>query len=125
MVSEVIYFDTDEHDKIDTPLTKEQKNLIKEKFVYNGEYPYKLFVYRDQYVPVYSDDYGQQDYTVIDGKTYGGGAYNFFADEVFCSEIDYILEKKIIAAGPSPEDMEKKFFSELIAEYEEKEKKDK
>ena len=59
----------------------------------------KILYYRDRVIPVYSDDYGQQDVAIIDGVIQGAGAYNFFAVEEFMDMVDineyYALEKEI------------------------------
>lgn len=50
--------------------------------------PYAILEYRDNIFPIYSDEYGQQDYIVIDDRIVGGGAYNFYAEYDFIKAID-------------------------------------
>lgn len=59
----------------------------------------KILYYRDRVIPIYDDDYGQQDVAIIDGVIQGAGAYNFFSVEEFMDMVDlneyYALEKEI------------------------------
>lgn len=59
----------------------------------------KFLHYRDRVIPIYDDDYGQQDVAIIDGVIRGAGAYNFFSVEEFMDMVDmneyYALEKEI------------------------------
>lgn len=52
--------------------------------------------YRGLTIPVFDDDYGQQDIALINGEWCSGGSYNFHAAEVFCSRADYYLEQQSI-----------------------------
>lgn len=58
--------------------------------------PFKIIKYRGIDIPVYDDDYGQQDFAVIDGKIVSGGSYNFFADDEFIGYVDIMLEDKYL-----------------------------
>lgn len=55
--------------------------------------PYKVLRYRQHLIPVYDDDYGQQDFALIGKEIVSGGAYNFFANTCFVDSLDYSLEK--------------------------------
>lgn len=58
--------------------------------------PYKVITYRGFDIPVYNDDYGQQDFAIFMGKCISGGAYNLFSDQEFMSYVDHYLEKLFI-----------------------------
>lgn len=55
------------------------------------------FSYRGIEVNVFNDDYGQQEYCefIVAGekRDASGGCYNFWAEEVFCHQVDYALER--------------------------------
>lgn len=78
--------------QVDDPTEEEkQKYYLKEY----KEYPVGILRYRGQEVPIYIDDYGQQEFIVIDGKTYGGGTYNTLCEYDFCMIIDRIINEQI------------------------------
>lgn len=52
--------------------------------------------YRGLTIPVFADDYGQQDIALINDKWCSGGSYNFHPEEAFCSRADYYLEQQSI-----------------------------
>ena len=52
--------------------------------------------YRGVKIPVFCDDYGQQDICWFDGEWWGGGAYNFNPENDFCSFADSHIEKRLI-----------------------------
>ena len=52
--------------------------------------------YRGMTIPVFNDDYGQQDIALINEKWCSGGSYNFHPEEVFCSYADYYIEQQDI-----------------------------
>lgn len=52
-----------------------------------------LLVYDGETIPVYSDDYGQQDVMVWNGHEVGGGCYNINAATDFCYYIDHSRNK--------------------------------
>lgn len=58
----------------------------------------ELIVYRDNVIPCYDDDAGQQEVALIRGHVTGGGAYNFNYIDTFCDTLDYYLEEEYIAA---------------------------
>lgn len=58
--------------------------------------PYKVIKYRNVMIPVYDDDYGQQDFTVLFGKEISGGCYNHYSYLEFINYVDYELEKKYL-----------------------------
>lgn len=58
--------------------------------------PYKVIKYRNILLPIYIDDYGQQDFTIINDKTICGGAYNLESDLYFISKVDDMLEKQFM-----------------------------
>ena len=58
--------------------------------------PYKVIKYRNVLIPIYDDDYGQQDFTVIFGKEISGGCYNLYSYLEFINHVDYELEKKYL-----------------------------
>lgn len=59
---------------------------------------YLMYVieYRGLTIPVFDDDYGQQDIAWINGEWCSGGSYNFHAEDTFCSRADYYLEQQSI-----------------------------
>lgn len=59
---------------------------------------YLIYVidYRGLTIPVFADDYGQQDIAWINDGWCSGGSYNFHPEEVFCSRADYYLEQQNI-----------------------------
>ena len=52
--------------------------------------------YRGHKIPVFCDDYGQQDICWFDGEWWGGGAYNFNPEDDFCSFADSHIENELI-----------------------------
>ena len=60
-----------------------------------GEVSY-LLKYLDYCIPVYIDDYGQQEVAVIEGEEIGAGAYNMEAEEFFCYVLDQRFEKQFL-----------------------------
>lgn len=54
--------------------------------------PFYVIKYRNIMIPVYDDDYGQQDFAIVLGETVSGGSYNFCAAEEFCDCLDRKLE---------------------------------
>lgn len=52
-----------------------------------------LLLFDGEMVPVYADDYGQQDVMVWNGHEVGGGCYNFNAPIDFCYYIDHSRNK--------------------------------
>lgn len=76
---------------------KEQKELVyierdeKGIPIHNDE-PYQILEYKGLSIPIYSDDYGQQDFIVLGNEVFGGGAYNFGAIYDFMYLIDKWLE---------------------------------
>ena len=58
----------------------------------NYYYPHQWLYYRGEKVPVYSDEYGQQDFILYQGKECYGGAYNFCPECDFCAFIDEIKD---------------------------------
>lgn len=68
----------------------------KEKYLFEGEEPVSILYYRGKEVPVYVDDYGQQEFIVFEGKTFGGGSYNTMAEYDFCDYLDDIIDQEII-----------------------------
>ena len=78
--------------QIDPATEEEQERYFDSRW---NNKPYGILRYRGQEVPIYTDDYGQQDYMIFRGETVGGGAYNFFSDVEFCNYIDKILDNDI------------------------------
>lgn len=58
----------------------------------------ELILYRDNVIPCYDDDAGQQEVAFIHGHLVGGGAYNFNYIDFFCDALDNYLEDEYIAA---------------------------
>jgi hypothetical protein len=50
----------------------------------------KILHYRNRVIPIYDDDYGQQEVAIIDGQEIGAGTYNFFSTEEFMDAVDLI-----------------------------------
>lgn len=82
--------------------------------------PAYLLKYRNKIIPVYVDDYGQQEFAVYNGVVISGGSYNFFPEEVFAYEVDRQLENEYLDLPLSDKEKEMKFFSELMMESEDK-----
>lgn len=55
------------------------------------------FSYRGITVKVYFDDPGQQMYTIVDGETISGGAYNTDPQYEFSEAIDYAIDKIMLS----------------------------
>lgn len=83
---------TDFKPMTEKPTEEESKKLVDPE---TGDKPYAMLVYRGERVPVYLDDYGQQDYMIYRSEVYGGGAYNFNSLFDFCCIIDYMLDEGI------------------------------
>ena len=66
------------------------------KFIYEGQEPLYVIIYRDVLIPIYNDEYGQQVFAVIGGKEFSGGAYNSFPEDYFTYEADKLLEKRFL-----------------------------
>ena len=54
--------------------------------------PVSILEYRGEEIPVYCDDYGQQEFIIYKGNIYNGGAYNITAEYDFCAFIDNIKD---------------------------------
>lgn len=70
-----------------------------EDYRFENQLPFKFILYRDEKIPVYDDDYGQQDFAVIRGKVVSGGTYNFMSAEEFVYYLDRILEQEFLEKG--------------------------
>ena len=77
--------------EVEYPTEEEKQKYYLQKY---KEYPFAILNYRGQEVPIYIDDYGQQEYMVFQGKEYSGGAYNFECRKDFCCIIDDYLDRK-------------------------------
>ena len=66
------------------------------QYEFDGDWPYKLIEYRGEVIPVFYDDYGQQDYVVIRGEVCSGGSYNLNALDEFMYEMDIVLEREYL-----------------------------
>jgi len=71
---------------------EKEKHTIKNGSV--KEVPYAYFRYKKMVWPIYNDDYGQQNYIVVNNHIVGGGAYNFCDILVFIDAIEYFLNKE-------------------------------
>jgi len=58
--------------------------------------PYKVLRYRNVLIPIYDDDYGQQDFTVVFDKEISGGCYNFNSYIEFINCVDYELQNMFL-----------------------------
>ena len=58
---------------------------------------YSIIKYRDQIIPVYNDDYGQQMYAVFRGRELSGGSYNFNYIDAFLPTVDEMLDRELIS----------------------------
>lgn len=79
------------------PFTREPKKKEKEELRYtnmNGDIfePCAILEYRNEIVPIYNDDYGQQEFILYKDNIISGGTYNLMADYDFCHEIDRIKD---------------------------------
>ena len=83
------------------PLVREATEEEKKKFIYHqgetgfGPEPDKVMGYRGEIVPIYFDDYGQQEVAIFEGEIIPGGAFNTMAYYDFCFVIDRIKDKII------------------------------
>lgn len=78
--------------QVDDPTEEERQKYFLAQY---KEYPTGILRYRNQEVPIYVDDYGQQEYMVFQGKEYAGGSYNFACRQDFCCMIDDVLDKTV------------------------------
>lgn len=77
--------------------------------------------YRNIEVPVFDDDYGQQEVVKIGDMFIGCGAYNWSQKREIASEIDIYLEEQYMATPVPQEEIDKPaFFSEIMAQEEKK-----
>ena len=58
--------------------------------------PYRAIKYRDHIIPIYDDDYGQQDFAKVCGQTISGGSYNFLSEWEFMDALDYQLQQDFL-----------------------------
>lgn len=58
--------------------------------------PYKVIKYRNVLIPVYDDDYGQQDFAIVFDKEISGGSYNLYSYIEFINYVDYELQNKFL-----------------------------
>ena len=58
--------------------------------------PYKVLKYRNVLIPIYDDDYGQQDFTIIFDKEISGGSYNLYSYIEFINYVDYELQNRFL-----------------------------
>jgi len=80
-------------DDLDVAINKVYGNTVEKNKEYEiVEAPYGVLEYRDQIIPVYSDDAGQQDYCIFKNHTIASGAYELFPVSVFVYEIDYLMD---------------------------------
>ena len=66
------------------------------KFIdeFGKEYlPYRLIFYRGEEVPVFLDDYGQQEFIVFRSRICCGGGYDSMADDYFCKFVDEVKDE--------------------------------
>ena len=70
-----------------------------EDYRFENQLPLKFVLYRGEKIPVYDDDYGQQDFAVIRGQVVSGGTYNFMAAEDFVYYMDQVLEQEYLEKG--------------------------
>ena len=76
-----------------------RKGAKVEEYRFENQLPFKFIVYRGEKIPVYDDDYGQQDFAVIRGQVVSGGAYNFMSAEEFVYYMDEVLEREFLEKG--------------------------
>lgn len=58
--------------------------------------PYKVIKYRNVMIPIYDDDYGQQDFAIVFDKEISGGSYNLYSYIEFINYVDYELQNKFL-----------------------------
>ena len=79
--------------KYTSDLTAEQKA----KYDTKPDYPLAgIMFYREQELPFYNDDDGQQMFTVYNGHTFAAGAYNFQYLNYFATSVDHILDEQYL-----------------------------
>ena len=80
------------------PETEKMSKEESEDLIYCDEfnnyfYPWGWLLYRGERIPMYTDDYGQQNFIVYRGKGFYGGSFNFHDLEDFCSYIDTVKDE--------------------------------
>jgi len=80
------------------PKSRKPSKEEKDKFTYISESGCKYEVvaileYRNEIIPIYCDDYGQQNFIVFKGEEYCGGAYNICSERDFCAFVDCIKDE--------------------------------
>ena len=78
-------------------VVKDSEDL--EDYRFENQLPFKFILYRGEKIPVYDDDYGQQDFAVIRGKVVSGGTYNLMAPDEFVYYMDQVLEREFLEKG--------------------------
>lgn len=85
---------SDFNPKIRREISKEEERECKYIDEQGYEHtPVGMFKYRGEDVPVYLDDYGQQEYIIYEGREICGGAYNLAPEYDFCYMIDKIKDE--------------------------------
>lgn len=74
-------------------MTEEEKieNIYIDEYN-NYFYPCQWLKYRDELIPIYIDDYGQQEFIKYKNRFFYGGSYNIYAEYDFCSFIDTVKD---------------------------------
>ena len=74
-------------------MTEEEKaeNIYIDEYN-NYFYPDQWLKYRDELIPIYVDDYGQQEFIKYKNRFFYGGSYNIYAEYDFCSFIDTVKD---------------------------------
>lgn len=78
-------------DVSEVPATQEEIVEFSKRNNSSFTFQNNMAVYRDKRYPIFSDDYGQSDFVVIDGQDMCMGTYNIF--EEYKGEIGYLAER--------------------------------
>ena len=83
------------------PFTVAANELLGCKLEEGKEYEFKfplvgILSYNGEDIPVYDDDFGQQDFCMYHGKSISGGAYNLFPESEFIAHIESIRMMEIV-----------------------------
>lgn len=64
------------------------------KYKIEGDYPVVgMFKYREISLPIYFDDYGEQEFLIYRNRELCGGGFEYFPEYYWMSQIDEYLEK--------------------------------
>lgn len=78
-------------------VNKEKENKFFEDSTTGSKFPLlRTCKYRGIEYNIYLDDYGQQEFAIIEGEEVSGGSFNTESDFIFAAYIDSILTDRIL-----------------------------